>query len=180
MAGIAMATSTSNPPDPAASTLIPRHETLVTIAQQIAALDEVIGYARQSVRVFDVDLSETGWNRPERIALLAAFLRRSRHARLDIIVHETRHIEGFCPRLVALQRQFGNAVTIYRTGKEARGAMDPLVVVDGRHFLHRFHADQPRAALGIEQPLAARPLINRFEEIWATGEPGLSGTVLGL
>ena len=58
--------------------------------------------------------------------------------------------------------------------------MDPLVIVDGRHFLHRFHVDQPRAALAIDDPAAARPLVTRFEEIWATGEPGLSGTVLGL
>jgi hypothetical protein len=176
-----MATSTPNPPDPAAATApVPRHANLTTIAEQIAAIDELIGYARQSIRVFDVDLAETGWNRPERIALLAAFLRRSRHARLDIIVHDTRHIEGYCPRLTHLLQQFGSAVTIYKTGPEARAAMDPLLIVDGRHFLHRFHADDPRAALGVEQPLAAKPLAIRFDEIWATGEPGLSGTLLGL
>ena len=70
--------------------------------------------------------------------------------------------------------------TIYRTGPEARSAMDPLLIVDSRHFLHRFHIDQPRAALAIEQPALARPLVMRFEQIWTTGEPGLSATVLGL
>jgi hypothetical protein len=176
-----MASSTPNPPElPPAAAPLPRHVNLVAVAEQVAAIDELIGYATQSVRVFDVDLAQTGWNRPARETLLAAFLRRSRHAKLDIIVHDTRHIEGYCPRLVRLMRQFGSAVTIYRTGAEARAAMDPLVIVDGRHFLHRFHADDPRAALGIEQPLAAKPLVNRYEEIWATGEPGLSGSVLGL
>jgi hypothetical protein len=29
-------------------------------------------------------------------------------------------------------------------------------------------------------PQVAKPLVARFEEIWATGEPGLAGTVLGL
>jgi hypothetical protein len=58
--------------------------------------------------------------------------------------------------------------------------MDPLVIVDARHVLHRFHVDQPRASLAIEQPAAAKPLVTRFEEIWASGEPGLSGTTLGL
>ena len=56
----------------------------------------------------------------------------------------------------------------------------PLVLGDDRHFLHRFHLDQPRAALGIDAPLDARPLVNRFEEIWATGEPGPTATTLGL
>ena len=71
-------------------------------------------------------------------------------------------------------------MTIYKTGAEAKGAADPLVIVDGRHFLHRFHIERPRASLVIEDPHLASPLINRFEEIWATGEPGLTGTVLGI
>jgi hypothetical protein len=58
--------------------------------------------------------------------------------------------------------------------------MDPLTIVDDRHFLHRFHVDGLRAALAYDAPIAARPLCARFEEIWATGEPGLTGTVLGL
>jgi hypothetical protein len=47
-------------------------------------------------------------------------------------------------------------------------------------FPASFHVDGPRAALAFDAPLAARPLVARFEEIWATGEPGLTGTVLGL
>ena len=54
------------------------------------------------------------------------------------------------------------------------------MIVDGRHYLHRFHLDHPRAVLGIDAPQDARPLVTRFEEIWATGEPGLTGTTLGL
>ena len=172
-----MATSTPNEGPPAPT---PRQETLATVAAQSAAIDELIGLAHQSIRVFDYDLAETGWNSPARASLLAQFLRRSRKAKLDIIVHDTRWIEASCPRLISLLRMFGDRVTIYRTGAEARVAADPLVLVDGRHFLHRFHVEQPRASLVIEDPHLARPLANRFDEIWATGEPGLSGTVLGL
>ena len=56
----------------------------------------------------------------------------------------------------------------------------PLLIVDDRHYLHRFHFTQPRAAMGIDQPEQTQPLANRFEEIWATGEPGINATVLGL
>jgi hypothetical protein len=59
-------------------------------------------------------------------------------------------------------------------------AMDPLVIVDGRHYLHRFHIDQPGAVLVIENPQQAIPYVTRFEEIWASGQPGVAGTVLGL
>ena len=172
-----MATSTPTPDAPA---LQPRQEALDTVSAQVAALDELIGIAQHSIRVFDSDMSEMGWNSASRADRLSAFLRRSRTSKVEIIVHETRWLEASCPRLLAVLRAFGDRMTIYRTGPEARGASDPLVLVDGRHFLHRFHIEQPRATLAVESPHLAGPLVNRFDEIWATGEPGLTGTVLGI
>jgi len=158
----------------------PREIRLDTVAAQTAAIDELIGLARQSLRVFDIDLSQTGWDTAARAANLTAFLRRAPAVRFDLIVHDTRWMEGSCPRLLNLLRLYSTAITVYTTGPEARIAMDPLVIADGRHFLHRFHIDQPGASLVIENPQLAGPLVTRFEEIWATGEPGVAGTVLGL
>jgi len=167
-------------PDDASAAPAPRQEMLATVSAQVAALDELVGLAQHSIRVFDYDLSDMDWNSPARVERLAEFLRRSRTAKLEIIVHDTRWLEASCPRLTALLKLFSDRITIYKTGPEAKGASDPLVIVDGRHFLHRFHVEQPRAALAIEEPHLARPLINRLDEIWATGEPGLTGTILGL
>jgi len=175
MAGIAMASSTSTE-----SPLPPRSVELASVAEQSAAIDELIGLAQRRMRVFDQDLSHTGWNLAARTDRLAQFLREARGRRLDVIVHDTHYIESACPRLLGLLRTYSFAVTIYRTGTEARLATDPLIIVDDRHYLHRFHFEQSRAAMGINQPDQTRPLAARFEEIWATGEPGLNATVLGL
>jgi hypothetical protein len=172
-----MATSTPPPADGAPP---PIHERLDTLAAQSAAIDRLVALARQSIRVFDGDLGETGWNTVARCEALARFLRASRHARLDIIVHDTRWIEASAARLRDLQRLYSHAVTIYRTGPEASGAADPIVIVDARHTLHRFHLDHPRALLAIDAPQDAGPLITRFDEIWATGLPGVTATTLGL
>jgi hypothetical protein len=158
----------------------PREQMLDTVADIATAIDELAGLAQQRLQVFDVDLSQGAWQGTARAQALHAFLHRARHARLEIIVHETRFIETSCARLTLLLRQYAHAVTIYRTSGEARKAMDPLVIADGRHFLHRFHIEQPRASLVIGHPQLARPLVMRFEQIWATGEPGLSASVLGL
>jgi hypothetical protein len=158
----------------------PRETRLDTVAAQTAAIDELIGMARQKLQVFDIDLSQTGWETAARAANLAAFLRRAPAARIDIIVHDTRWIQGSCPRLTNLLRQYAHGITVYQTGQEAKVAMDPLLIADGRHYLHRFHIDQPRAVLVVENPQQTSPLVTRFEEIWATGEPGMAGTVLGL
>jgi hypothetical protein len=170
---MASSTSTESP-------LPPRSVELGSVAEQFAAIDELIGLAQRRIRVFDQDLSYTGWNLAARADRLAQFLREARGRRLDIIVHDTHYIESACPRLLGLLRTYSFAVTIYRTGTEARLATDPLIIVDDRHYLHRFHFEQSRAAMGINQPDQTRPLAARFEEIWATGEPGVNATVLGL
>jgi hypothetical protein len=153
---------------------------IATVRGQIAAIDELIGLARHHLRVFDQDLSQTGWSSAARIDRLAAFLRGVRGRRLDIIVHDTRYLQNACPRMISLLQTYGHAMSIYRTGAAAKIATDPLLLVDRRHYLHRFHFEQPRAAMGIDQPEQTQLLSTRFEEIWATGEAGVSGTVLGL
>ena len=176
-----MATSTPTPPDADSPPAPPsRHEKLDTVAAQIEAIDSLIGLAKHSIRVFDVNLSGTGWNDAARAEKIVAFLRSTRNARLDIVVHDTGWIERSCPRLTRLLKYYGHAITIRRTGEDAKHAMDPLMIVDDEHYLHRLHVAQPRAVLGIAEPDAAKPLVERFEAIWSSAEPGLSATVLGL
>ncbi|HEY1458858.1 MAG TPA: hypothetical protein VGH59_02245 [Casimicrobiaceae bacterium] len=172
-----MDTSTSTTPE---SPLAPRVIALATVAAQAAAIDELIAMARHHIQVFDQDLSQTGWSSAARTDRLAAFLRDVRGRRLDIIVHDTRYLQISCPRLVRLLQNYGHVMSILRTGDDAHVATDPLVIVDNAHYLHRFHFDQPRATLGIAQAEQTRLLTSRFEEIWATGQSGVSGTVLGL
>jgi hypothetical protein len=158
----------------------PQVTELTSLAEQVAAIDRLLALAANRIRIFDVDLSQTGWGSAPRIDALAAFLRGMRGRRCEIIVHDTRYIEAACPRLLNVLRNYGHAMSIYRTGPEARMAADPLMIIDQRHYLHRFHHEQTRSALGIDCPDEAQLLSNRFDEIWATGEPAITGTVLGL
>jgi len=173
-----MVTSTSS--DPAPPNPEPREVMLDTLAAQTAAIDELVDLAQERLQIFDVDLSQCGWQTAGRAERLAAFLRRSPGARIELIAHDLRFLETSCPRLLALLKPHSHAITVYRAGAEARSANDPLVIADGRHFLHRYHVGQPRATFVVGQPQLARPWVMRFGEIWATGEPGLGATVLGL
>ena len=99
--------------------------------------------------------------------------------RLDLIVHETRWLESSCPRLIALLRlqRVGHRLPD-RSGGEGR-------VGSARHRrrppLPPPVPHRPAARRARDRGAAvARSLVNRFDEIWATGEPGLTGTVLGL
>ena len=185
-----MATSTTPPEPPsgphagtaagAPAAPAPREERLDTLAALVRAQDELIALARQHVKVFDIDLSWGGWHTASRCEALSQFLRHDRAARLSVIVHDTRWLEASGSRFTALLARHAHAMTLYRTGSGACAAMDPLLIVDDLHFLHRQHIDWPRATLSIGNRQRAMPLVERFDEIWETGEPGLAGSVLGL
>ena len=134
-----MASSTPTPadgtPPPADGALAPAREphqqVLATIAEQVAAIDELVDIAEHTIRVFDDDLSQMGWNRPARADKVAAFLRRSRTAKLDVIVHDTAWLEASGARLMNLLRTFSGAITVYRTGAEAKAAMNVAMKSQG-------------------------------------------------
>jgi hypothetical protein len=175
-----MATSrlpdTTLPPPPG----LPRQARLDSVAEIARAHDDVIALARRHVKVFDIDLSWGGWNSAARCDALASYLRSVPGARFDIIVHDTRWIEAFGARVMALLTRHSHAMKIYRTGRSARAAMDPLMIVDDIHFVHRFHFERPHGKLSIGDPERAKPLVERFDDIWESGEPGVGGSVLGL
>ena len=144
------------------------------------ALDRLLALADGEILVFDRDLKDGGWNAPARIEALRLFLLGRHNARLQIIVHETTHIESALPRLVALLRDFSHKFSILHTIEDGRKAWDAFVIVDSRHVLHRFHQDSARGELAMHAPLKARELRDRYDDILCFTEPGVNATQLGL
>lgn len=163
-----------------ADALTPRVLPLSGVGEQTLALDALIGLAERRIRVFDHDLSETGWDSATREDILTAFLLRSRLNRLDLLLRDTRYLESRCPRLRALQRRFSHLVNVHLCREPAMNATDPIVVVDDRHYLHRFHYERPDAAAGLHQPAEARALALKWDALWTDSEPTLPPTTLGI
>lgn len=142
-------------------------------------LEIVLCRARKTLRIFDNRL-ERAFDHPDRIAALRAVLRADPSHRVRIVLHETSNLPGDCPRLLALQKLFSNALLIHRTEGQGRRASDPIGIADDNACVHRFHFEQPGASLILDDPDAVRPLALRFEEIWESSTPAVTGTVLGL
>jgi hypothetical protein len=144
------------------------------------ALDRLLALAASEVLVFDRDLRDGDWNAPARIDVLRTFLLGHHNSRMQIIVHETTHIERYQPRLVLLLRDFSHKFSILRTIDDGHSASDAFVVVDGRHVVHRFHQDSPRGEFALNAPLKAQQLRDRYDDILAFTAPGVNATQLGL
>jgi len=150
------------------------------VAESLAAIDAVIASARRTLRIFDVTLSNRGFNTPARAEKLREFLVAGRSHRLLVALHDTSLLERENPRLLILLRQFPMSIEIHRTVGEARNAHDPFVVADDHSVWHQVHFEQPRAVLALDSPPDALPIAQRFDEIWELSEPAVSATTLGL
>jgi hypothetical protein len=144
-----------------------------------AAVDTLLARAQRTLRIFDRQLGSSH-NGLHRCELLRAFLLRSRANRLYVVVHDAGNLTRDCPRVLGLLRQFPHAVTVHETDIQGKRACDPIVLADERDYLHRFHYDQPRALLALDDPQGAHGLLGRFQEIWEASVPAVSATTLGL
>lgn len=149
-------------------------------AESLEAIDAVVDSAERTLRIFDVTLSNRGFNTPARAERLRQFLVAGRAHRILIALHETELLERENARLLTLLRQFPMSIEIHRTLAQARNARDPFVVADDHSMWHQLHFEQPRAVVAIHSPADALPIAQRFDEIWELSEPAVSATTLGL
>ncbi|QJR10211.1 hypothetical protein DSM104443_01265 [Usitatibacter rugosus] len=158
----------------------PSYRQISGIAESNAAIEQVIGSAKRTLRIFDFTLSNRGFNSPARADQLRAFFVSGRVHRLHIALHEPEHLVRECPRLLTLLRQFPMSIEIHRTLAQARNAADPFVIADDHSVWHQMHHLQPRAIVALHSPADTLPILQRFEEIWELTEPAVSATTLGL
>jgi hypothetical protein len=160
-------------------TRTPRQLPLASVSEFEDALDNVIALASRELRIFDTTLGRR-FNSIARAEAIRSFLLASRRNRLRIVIHETTHLDRDCPRLMTLLRSFSHAISIHETQPQAKLVYDPFTIADELHYARRFHFDEMRGLCGMDDPIGARTLIDRFEEIWEASSPSVSATTLGL
>ncbi len=159
--------------------IAPEHRRLEGNTEHEDALDTLFARPGRQLRIFDRQLG-AGYDSARRHDLLRHLLLASRSHRIQIVLHDASNLQRDCPRLMNLLRQFSHAVTIHETEPQAKGVYDPFAVLDERDYVHRFHYDDTRGLLALDDPHEARGFVQRFEEIWEASSSAVSGTTLGL
>jgi hypothetical protein len=157
----------------------PQQEKFDNLAGYESALDKVIGHAGKRIRIFD-NQSGPAFNSVNRYDLLRKFLLASRNHRLYIVLHDVSFLTAHCPRMMFLLKQFSHSILIHETQPHAKHVYDPFTVVDDVHYVHRFHYDEARGLMALNDSVGAHGFNDRFEEIWEASFPAVSATTLGL
>jgi len=162
-----------------AETPAPQHTPILGDAAYETALNTILEKARKTVRIFENSLGRD-YNSPRRFELLRTFLLANPRNRLQIVAHDAQSIDRNCPRLLNLLRAHAHAISIHETHQAAKAVYDPFAVVDDLHYVHRFHFEEMRGLLALDDPIGTHTFIERFEEIWEASSPAVSATTIGL
>ena len=76
--------------------------------------------------------------------------------------------------------RFSHMVDVRQSPDNLRHLADSHLLADDAHAVRRFHIEQPRSALVIDDPAYVHPWRQRFEELWELSHPCLQLNTTGL
>lgn len=156
------------------------YQLLASEADYRQACDMVLRRAEREILIFDRDLAALRLEDTQRLSALADFLQAAPPRRVRMVLHEPERLERNAPKLMRLILRFSHVMAIRRSPDNLRHLADTHLLADECHGIRRFHADQPRSALVLDDPADIAPWWQRFEELWELSQPCLSINTTGL
>lgn len=133
-----------------------------------------------SLTVFDEDLARLALERPESVEILRRCLVAGARHRIRIVVKNAAPLRNHSPRLFQLLATYPEQMTVIQCPQHLHSLNDALFIVNETHALIRFHKDNARSRIIIDDRDACAPYVQRFREIEREGGESISATTLGL
>jgi hypothetical protein len=158
----------------------PAYTLLTSEAEYRQACDTILGRAEHEILIFDRDLAALRLEEKARLEALANFIQMDGLRRIRVVLHDPDPVARNLPRLMQFITRFSHAVEVRQSPDNLRHLADTHVLADEGHGVRRFHVDQPRSALILDDPAYINPWRQRFEELWELSHPCLSTHTTGL
>lgn len=156
------------------------YQLLTSEADYRRACDTVLGRAQREILIFDRDLAALRLDEKSRLELLAGFLQNQVPCRIRMVLHRPELPLRNLPRLMQLIQRYSHCVEVRQSPDNLHHVADTHVLIDDDHGVRRFHVDQPRSALILDDPAYLSPWHQRFDELWELSQPCLTLNTTGL
>ena len=156
------------------------YQLLTSEAEYRQACDTVLGRAEHELLIFDRDLRGFHLDHNTRLQVLSDFLAADRLRRIRIVLHDPGPLHRQTPRLMQLIARFSHLIDVRQSPDNLRHLADAHLLADDAHGVRRFHVEQPRSALVVDNPAYIHPWWQRFEELWELSHPCLQVNTTGL
>lgn len=144
------------------------------------SLETVLKQASRSLRIFDEDLTRLKLERPLAADVLHRFIMADSRNRIQIILRNTEPFQRQSPRLMKLFTQYPQSMEVFRCPEHLASLSDSLFLADEHHGLIRFHRDNVRSKVILDDRDECLPYIKRFEELLLEGGERITAIPLGL
>ena len=158
----------------------PNYQLLTSEADYRQACDAILSRAGREILIFDRDLVALKFEDTARLAALTDFLRGGGIHGIRMVLHDPGPLERNLPRLTRLIFRFSHVIEVRQSPDNLRHLADTHILADESHGVRRFHVDQPRSALILDDPAYINPWRQRFEELWELSHPCLQINTTGL
>jgi hypothetical protein len=156
------------------------YQLLTSEAEYRRACDTVLERAERELLIFDRDLRSLQLDHGTRLQSLSEFLAADRLRRIRIVLHDPGPLHRQTPRLMQLIARFSHLIDVRQSPDNLRHLADSHLLADDTHGVRRFHIEQPRSALVVDDPAYIHPWWQRFEELWELSHPCLQVNTTGL
>lgn len=158
----------------------PYYQLLTSEREYRQACDTVLGRAEREILIFDRDLRALQLDDRSRLQLLSDFLATDPLRRIRVVLHDPEPLHRQTPRLMQFIGRFSHLIDIRQSPDNLRHLADTHLLADDAQGVRRFHIDQPRSALILDDPAYVHPWRQRFEELWGLSHPCLQINTTGL
>jgi uncharacterized protein YjiS (DUF1127 family) len=158
----------------------PVYTLLTSEAEYRQACDTVLGRAEHEILIFDRDLRSLQLDHKPRLESLVTFLTTDRLRRIRVVLHDPGPLHREAPRLMQLIARFSHLIEVRQSPDNLRHLADAHLLADDAQGVRRFHVDQSRGALILDDPAYIHPWRQRFEELWGLSHPCLQINTTGL
>lgn len=156
------------------------YQLLTSEADYRQACDTILRRAEREILIFDRDLVALRLEDKARLAALLEFLQLKDLRRVRIVLHDPGPLERNAPRLTRLIFRYAHLIEVRQSPDNLRHLADTHLLADEAHGVRRFHVDQPRSAMILDDPTYINPWRQRFEELWELSHPCLNINTTGL
>ena len=145
-----------------------------------SAVLKALSLATSNLRIFDEDLIRLKLEEPEKLKELQRLLEAGSLIRIEIALRNAEPFRRNNPRLMKLLATYPHKLSVIECPPHLATLSDALLIADDRHALIRFHKDNARSRLIIDDTESCQPYRQRFSEILHEGGLAISSTTLGL
>jgi hypothetical protein len=148
---------------------------LTSLAEVRAAANEIAASAQRLISIYTPDLEPDLYDQTAFLEVIKHFVLTRSFSKVRVLLAEPARVMRDSNRFVAMGRRLSSCIDIRYVTAHAPQSASAYLIADDRAIVYRMRADTWEGVADANNPSAARPYLQEFDNIWnaSAAEHGL-------